>query len=338
MDHMKKTILICFYCLSVVIANAQNGKYIPFPSKMIILGYTEKVAAAPNEYQMYRLEIGGDTTINAVHYSKQYAEKTAIAGIRNDIPNKKVYRYLFSTKAEELLYDFDLRVGDTVFKNKGFGFFPDLYVSQPYAKIDTAWVFRIDSVLMPHDNLYHKRFNFMAKVKPLMHPSILANTDQQTIIGTGYDAIAFKIEPLVEGVGEFYNTFSQFGVFELYWKLRYICISIDHKTVVADPGPGMTYPHDPALCSSILVSVPEENSWTHLILYPNPSNGKLELVTNPSINNYFEINDVLGRKIYVSKIENETTEIDLHSEQPGIYFIHIYNTTGNSQTKKILIN
>jgi hypothetical protein len=331
---MKKVVLLTYCCLLMELANAQNGKYIPFPSSMIIYGYTLSGYASSGDYINHRLEIGGDTIINSIHYMKQYAEKTVTAGIRNDIPNKKVYRYLFNTHAEELLYDFDLNVGDTIFKKNGFGFFPDLFLTPLYIKIDTAWVFRIDSILMPHDNLYHKRFNFMAKVKPLMSPSVLANSDKLIHSGT----VNIKIEPLIEGVGEYYNAISEFDDKEYFWSLRYFCISIDKKTIISDPGPGMSPPHDPALCNTIITNVAEEIGLNRSVLFPNPSNGKLELRTKPSINNHFEINDILGKKIYASKIENETTAIDLRDETPGIYFIRIYSTTGNSQTLKLIIN
>jgi hypothetical protein len=167
-----------------------------------------------------------------------------------------------------------------------------------------------------------------------MSPSVLANSDKLIHSGT----VNIKIEPLIEGVGEYYNAISEFDDKEYFWSLRYFCISIDKKTIISDPGPGMSPPHDPALCNTIITNVAEEIGLNRSVLFPNPSNGKLELRTKPSINNHFEINDILGKKIYASKIENETTAIDLRDETPGIYFIRIYSTTGNSQTLKLIIN
>jgi hypothetical protein len=92
------------------------------------------------------------------------------------------------------------------------------------------------------------------------------------------------------------------------------------------------------LCNSIISSISEKNNRNSFTIYPNPSNGKLKLKTNLVVNNYFEIHDVLGKKIYYSKIENETTEIDLNGEKPGIYFIHIYDSAGSFETKKLIIN
>jgi hypothetical protein len=320
---MKKIVSLCVFLLQLTFVNAQNGKYIPFPSNMIIAGFYEHGSGPPDRVS-FRWETGGDTIINAIHYSKEYSGNDMIGGIRNDIPNKKVYRYSLTTKTEQLLYDFDLKVGDTIFKKNGFGFFPYLLPSPPGVKIDTAWVSRIDSVYMPHDGVYHKRFNFIAKVNINGIGTVLINTDSEK---TSNVSIDIKFNPLVEGVGEFYNPITFYSPGLYLWRQFFQCVSIDRKIVIGS-----------TLCNSIIFSVSEKNTRNSFTVYPNPSNGKLELKANLTMNNYFEITNILGKKIYTEKIENEITEIDLSTEKPGIYFIRIYNTTGNSQTKKIVIN
>ncbi len=336
---MKKTILLCFYCLHTILATAQSGKYIPFPSNMVIYGFTQVCMPDGLKNRDCRIEIGGDTLIKNLHYSKYYTEQGITGGIRNDIPGKKVYLYHFDNQTENLLYDFNMKVGDTVLKDNGGGFFPSL-LSAPASpnsvvKIDTAWVSRIDSILMPYDGLYHKRFNFMAKVRLYNDPRTpdpIANSDVQVNL---LDK-AIKMEPLIEGIGSYYNSVSYIQDFEQCWRIQFHCISINNKTVIASDPFG--YPHNSKLCGPLYTGIDEETNTNNVLLYPNPSSGKFQLIVKDSKNVSFEISDVLGKKIYHSKIENEITEIDLHTEKSGIYFIRIYNTTGNSQTKKLIIN
>jgi hypothetical protein len=339
-EHMKKTLLICFYCLSVVIANAQ--KYIPFPSNAIIYGDIGKCMPDGWQYRDYRIEIGGDTLIKNIHYAKYYTEMGIRGGIRNDIPGKKVYLYRFDNQTENLLYDFNMKVGDTVLKDNGGGFFPSLLSTfaapGDYAiKIDTAWVSRIDSVLMSYDGLYHKRFNFMAKVRiysstsGLNDPDPIANSDVHVKLGDK----AIKMEPLIEGIGMYYNPVSYVQRFEQCWRMGYYCISISNKTVLASDPFGQ--PHNPKLCGPLYTGIDDKTNADKILIYPNPSSGKFQLTVNGSKNISIEISDVLGKKILHSTIENETTEIDLSTEKPGVYFIHIYDSAQRMITKKIVI-
>jgi hypothetical protein len=349
---MKKVLFFSFLFLHLA-GIAQKNKYIPFPSNMISYGYIFHGKADYSYYSVYRAEIHGDTTFNGIHYSKYYlAEKfpdnpstqtypntsgsylKLAGGIRNDLANKKVYLYLLNSNTEELLYDFDLQLGDTIFKNRGYTFYRSLLSSESSIKIDTAWVSRIDSVLMPHDGLYHKRFSFNATFEAGNNE--LISTD--SIINAKNYKI--KIDPLIEGVGIYYNPVRLLYVFENAWELYPQCMSIDGQTVYykisnTSPPPFIK----PNLCNSIITGIDKNNPEDIIAtLYPNPSNGKFELITSNLKNSSFEISNLLGTIILRSKIESNKTEIDLMIQTPGIYFMRIYVSTDVIVTKKIIVN
>lgn len=108
--------------------------------------------------------IQGDTTIGSFTYKKLYillqgfdpwtgysnGSVTFIGGIRNDIPNKKVYHYSVNFSCDTLLYDFDLSMGDTLpqsFIYDNLGSSPN-----PVATIDV-----IDSIII--NGNVHKRYH-----------------------------------------------------------------------------------------------------------------------------------------------------------------------------------
>lgn len=88
-----------------------------------------------------------DTTLNNITYKKVYAYRfrsieegspcppfvidttpylTHIF-VREDVTGKKVYRYSTNTETEELLYDFDVAIGDTVYKNNMYEVIDTIY-------------------------------------------------------------------------------------------------------------------------------------------------------------------------------------------------------------------
>lgn len=348
---MKKYLFLSILFLYLASAIAQNGNYIPFPSNMIVYTYENRANSDKGWYSVSRLEIQGDTLLNGFHYSKYFLAKVnkdgtsfptsnlsgrsvLKGGIRNDISTKKVYLYSFSSNTEELLYDFDLHLGDTLFKNDGYKFYHSLLEDEFYPKIDTVWVSRVDSVLMPHDNLYHKRFNFETKYR------IYTNKPYETITSDKLSAIPgsgfiLKINPLIEGVGPDYNPISSYGHFEYHWDYQLFCRSIDKKISYADTASRPPFMLK-ANCNSIITGVDENEESGFLMLYPNPSNGKFDLTTGTSIK-FFEICNLLGVKILSATIETNKMEIDISGQSSGIYFIRFFYRDGTSVTKKIMI-
>lgn len=329
--------VFCFAICLISNITAQNGKYIPIPSNMIVYG-REATVTDQTIFTDYRMEIGGDTVVNGIHYSKYYNWKSIAGGIRNDILNKKVYLYSIQTGKEKLLYDFGLAVGDTIFKNEGYGFYTPLIPTPRaiFTQIHKAWISRIDSIKTPHDGLYHKQFHFKAIV--LDHSSgneVIVNSDSSGpyVANTNYK-FYFGFNNLIEGVGFLYGTIGGASAFEYQWGLQPYCISIDKKSIFEVIGP----PYDKALCSSIITGIDEENNQEDVSLYPNPSNGRFQLEVDTIKDKFFEIRDILGQKILKSKIREQITEIDLTAQPKGIYFIRIDDTAGHSETKKLIIH
>ncbi|MBA3705515.1 MAG: T9SS type A sorting domain-containing protein [Bacteroidetes bacterium] len=278
----------------------------------------------------------GDTIFNGIHYSKCYSAM-GLGGIRNDTLNKKVYLYSTGTGTEKLLYDFNMAVGDTVYSNSGFGFYTSLLPTPhvPPAQIDTAWISRIDSILMPHDGLYHKRFNFNAKIKNpgSSLPDILINSDSNG----PFNGVNVKINPLIEGVGQLYGSMSEYSFFEYHWISKIFCSSINGAPIIPTPlGSPKNPVYNSKSCNSLFNGIEEKNIQEKFNISPNPSNGKFQLTLNDLQSNAVEITDVLGKIIYKSEIKNTTTEINLSNAMPGIYFVRLNDVKGNNVVKKIV--
>ena len=148
---MNKKLMIVFMLLTNVFAKAQTSVYHPFPESNAIWNIDCMVwpcynSNSPHEYFSYT--ISGDTVINSITYHKWYipyimyadnCDSINVAGyvgaFRNDILNKKVYYINSGSNTEEVLYDFNITVGDTI-KRCG--------INQPY----TMKIFNEDSVLV----------------------------------------------------------------------------------------------------------------------------------------------------------------------------------------------
>lgn len=351
---MKRALLLFYMFLQIGSVNAQTGKYIPFPSNMIVYTYTSRANSDGGWYSAERFEIYGDTVLNGISYSKCYYAQTnrwgqnnsfpttnlsglnkVIGGVRNDIPGKKVYYYSFKTNAEELLYDFDLKLGDTLFKNEGYRFYNSLLTDDQMPKIDTVWVSRIDSVLMPHDNKYHRRFNFMTKFREFVGDTVKLLNSDSVYFGAN-DHYAIKINPLVEGVGIDFNPISVWNGFEHAFDMRLFCRTIDEQVAYNETSilPFMSK----ANCKSIVSGIDKEESKTGFTIYPNPSSGRFNLSTSPDNFTSFDIVNLLGCKVMNRPIKRTETEIDLSAQAPGIYFIRVYDNKEQFTTRKIILD
>jgi hypothetical protein len=339
---MKKIVLITLVIMQFSIANAQISVYKPFPSKMVKVArsYTDFSSGATPISKTYRTEISGDTILNGLKYSKIYAIESVAkfwGGIRNDIPNKKVYQYKLSTGQEKLLYDFNLLVGDTLFKDSGYGFYDilgnatDIGVGWGFEEyIDTAWVSSIDSVLMKYDGEYHKRFNFATKVKPPgYNKHILINSGDQQCFPSASDCrFKVNIRPLVEGVGQVYNpvSYASFMMSHI-WEIGPSCFTFNGIEGIA------TIPGE---CKSFLTGMTEENNPPGVEIYPNPSNGKFQLIFKEQSADEIEVMDVLGKRVYKFTIKNGMPDIDISDEVRGIYFLKLKYKNGDVMIKKII--
>jgi hypothetical protein len=78
-------------------------------------------------------------------------------------------------------------------------------------------------------------------------------------------------------------------------------------------------------------------SLTHIDIYPNPSTG-IYTITNAQNATSLTVSDELGRVIMTSSWNNEAThQIDLSSEESGVYFFKFSSEQGNT-VKKVVLN
>lgn len=123
------------YCVLLITtgvfkATAQTSVYHPFPDSNAVWNmechvWPGCVSQPPFEYFSYT--IAGDTVINSATYHKWFIPHVIytdtcdtinkpgyMGAFRQDIPGKKVYYIKPGLFTEELLYDFDIGVGDTI--------------------------------------------------------------------------------------------------------------------------------------------------------------------------------------------------------------------------------
>lgn len=151
---MNKKLMIAVMLLINVFAIAQTSVYHPFPESNAIWNIDCFVMPCRHSdllHEYFSYTISGDTVINSITYHKWYipsvkyeadCDSVNVAGyvgaFRNDISNKKVYYINSGSNIEELLYNFNVTVGDTI-KRCG--------TNQPY----TMKIVAEDSVLVGND-------------------------------------------------------------------------------------------------------------------------------------------------------------------------------------------
>lgn len=359
---MRKITLFLFFNLIITGLFCQ-GLYKPFPSFMINYrhnqSFTQSDPAPVGQIIYSRYEINGDTIINGKHYSVLYTGlgPYSINGfLRNDTLNKLVYKFYPTLGYEKVLYDFNLTVGDTINNYSGYRFFPDLLSSDGIAQtqLDTVWVESIDSILMPHDLSYHRRFNLAARYNSLFYCDPIqfpASGPHCTIKSSrwgpyyacgdsisGYNMFYIQLEPLIEGVGQLKSEISHYEQFEGESITSVRCASINGISIVNfssnPPYPGLSA----AQCNSILIGVDEKLKQNQLSFYPNPFSESIIIESHDVVQKLLvELIDVTG-KVVLSDYFNanyftlKTIEID-----SGIYILRIINSNGyNLINKKVI--
>jgi hypothetical protein len=89
--------------------------------------------------------------------------------------------------------------------------------------------------------------------------------------------------------------------------------------------------------TALTVGIAEIESENGILIYPNPTTGKIVIESKSNINS-IEIDNVLGERTYTtSNFKQQTSsEIDLYNYPKGIYFVKIYDGE-KIYTKKIVI-
>ena len=80
-------------------------------------------------------------------------------------------------------------------------------------------------------------------------------------------------------------------------------------------------------------SISETASLSGVSVYPNPSTGKFSIESKGEISVY----NCIGEKVFMKTSASGKTELDLSSQNSGIYFLHISNEKGTA-TRKIIIS
>lgn len=73
-----------------------------------------------------------------------------------------------------------------------------------------------------------------------------------------------------------------------------------------------------------------------IVIYPNPSKGKVNLKTSFNTSYALQVVDVLGREVYTGKFDSENTTLDLSEMAKGTY-LAIFKAEGATVTKKIVL-
>ncbi len=157
-----KNLLLIIFLFSSIISKSQTWIYHPMPDSNAVWNF-EAINPCPqivNLFQDFSITISGDTTINGLTYHKLFTPhviesysgtncSSTFAGykgaIRQDTILKKAYIVKPNYNTEQLLYDFNMQMGDTV---KG------VIAS---ISVDADTVISIDSILV--GGSYRKKWN-----------------------------------------------------------------------------------------------------------------------------------------------------------------------------------
>jgi hypothetical protein len=80
-----------------------------------------------------------------------------------------------------------------------------------------------------------------------------------------------------------------------------------------------------------------ENASEHLKLYPNPSSGAL-IIEGCSKNSTFEMYDIVGKKVFSSKLNENVTQLDLNSFNNGTYLYKITKDGKDAKQDRLIIS
>jgi len=299
---MKYLFLLFLSMVFVSKSNSQTTVYHPFPTgNAYWRESSEGYQCCCSDYQ-YMLK--GDTLIGNYTYQKveqsgvmldnnpggwcitggySYFFKYYKGSIRNDIPDKKVYFFPSDETNEQLLYDFNLALHDTLSLSY-------IYTQNWYGSDYFICVESIDSVLVGGE--YHKRYG----------------------IATTYD-IQNIYAYLIEGVGSTYGLFG--SIFTLWPPFEFgsflECFSVDGEPVLTG---------DPTSCLLVTSSEIAEKL-VSCSIFPNPMKEASSILLPGSIQQAdLVVIDMCGREVMSYKGIMNGSMIYRNQLKQGIYFYH----------------
>lgn len=303
--------IICLWQLNSV--EAQTNVYHPFPSDSatwnvgnldIWFGWCYK----------YSYSFTGDTIVNNTSYHKIWKQGQEFLVVHP--PGSPDWYY---TCSNQVIGNFSYYVGairEDISQKK-------IYFLQPNDSTETL--------------LYDFTLNVGDTIKGYFgdYHLVILSLDS-TLVGTQYRK-TWNIDPssgwggtphIVEGVGCLYGLLEAPYAFEKS-SIALECFSVNNQSL---------YPtYNATEGCNLLTSIKDKNEIKNMLsIFPNPSNGKFEIIVNNQKINTIEISDILGNLILKSEINKESALIDLSDKLNGVYLARITNSIGNIVVKKIV--
>ena len=320
---MKKHYAFILFAIVFFSADAQTNVYHPFPDTNAIWAFRGwNIYNLPGHNGEWRYAMRGDTSINGKSYKKIYSiidttimdlpyeQSTYYAAIREQ--NKRVY-IIIHTSQEQLLYDFNLSIGDTItYYHSLMGTEPYQITTDTFSRVVTA----IDSILLL-DGKYRKRWA-LQNGKNCSHPDVV-----------------------VEGIGSinWYGLFNPLvpAIITNGDQFEFTCFKNNDTTLFI----GNTLCHK-CFCYLLTGIDNVEDKQIQIKISPNPTSGQFQIQANSHqllANSQIEIYNVMGEKVYSKTQLPQSTQltINLSAQAAGIYFLQLKTEQGVA-TKKLVIN
>ena len=254
--------------------------------------------------------IEGDTIINDALYKKlipmfNYTEDLIL--LREDTINKKVYEYIQMWGGdyyEESLYDFDADVGDTIYV-KGHGYDLDYLI--------------LDSIT---NSVYY--FDVVTDIS-FNNPKVYYFSNN-TIWIEGIGSLTGLLTSTYEWQGGAWGDVVLLCKFDSLNNLNY---HFDY------------FENDNYFCEGPEFAISEYNTDNKITIYPNPSNGFLQIDFEVNYNESIRIElfDCVGNRIMVDETNsNQQYELDIQKLNTGIYFLQFHSEDKLIGTEKLIKN
>jgi hypothetical protein len=83
--------------------------------------------------------------------------------------------------------------------------------------------------------------------------------------------------------------------------------------------------------------VPQNGSKNSLAVYPNPTNGIVNVSFGKLVNGKIAVNNLMGQLLINEAVSGESTTLDLSNFSSGIYFLTFVDESGNVATEKLVV-
>jgi len=286
---MKQLILLIILFWLSTSTIGQTNIYHPYVTDSVMRTTYWIYSMGNEEYFCYNWI--GDTTINSTLYSKcsrvsnnPTPHLVYYGGLRQDIPNEKLYYIDLSNTEYDISVNQHLNIGDTL--QIPCKFFEAFKIGFCYDPDDgTAIITKIDSILI--GTTYLKKYQTGA-------------------------SLSYSFNPLVFicGIGIYEITGFEYG-YTLY------CYAVNNVSLI---GPPLSICH----CSLLTDMKEPATAIDAISIRPNPVRDYLEIeIGNLSEDNSFIITNILGQSVLERNITENKSLIDLSNLTGGIYFMRV---------------